>query len=509
MNGQLSEQPLAELIREISAKGLSGRLRLQHDSVMVVAYFENGLFAYAASNVRTFRLREYLQKAALIPEQDLVRFDDRTSDLELATKLCEEKLLSPGSANALLVRQVSDVLRLGLSWIEGTWEFDHRLHLSEELTFTVETSSLLLEAGRKISVNFAVSRFRNPGEMISAVPSLPDTANLLPHEGFLLSRLERPTVLGELIALSGLSELEALHLIYYLAVAGFVQRENWKNVFRSSQPPTSVRKDKAPAADASAVRQETSQPPTVGASNIDSFLERVRSAKTHYEVLDVTSGASQAEVKDAYYDLARRYHPDRFRTQADISLQAHIDSAFARITQAYDTLREAGSRGRYDSKLGNRARVKEIAKSAPKATTPAPSSTVNESSSEKPTHEPDPADAENAELQFKEGYAALELGQLNVAIRLFGAAARLAPGEARYRAYYGHALATQESTRRLAEVELQAALKLEPDNAEHRIMLAELYRTLGFLVRAKGEAKRALASAPNNSKARELLNSLD
>jgi tetratricopeptide (TPR) repeat protein len=159
--------------------------------------------------------------------------------------------------------------------------------------------------------------------------------------------------------------------------------------------------------------------------------------------------------------------------------------------------------------LGTRARVKEIAKSAPKATTPTPSSTLNEASSEKPTHEPDPADAENAELQFKEGYASLQLGQLNVAIRLFGAAARLAPGEARYRAYYGHALATQESTRRLAEAELLTALKLEPDNAEHRIMLAELYRTLGFLVRAKGEAKRALASAPNNSKARELLNSLD
>jgi DnaJ-domain-containing protein 1 len=508
MNGQLSEQPLAELIREISAKGLSGRLRLQHDNVMVVAYFEIGLFVYAASNVRTFRLREYLQKAALIPEQDLVSFDDRTSDLELAKKLGEKKLLSPGSANALLVKQVSDVLRLGLSWIEGTWEFDHRFHLSEELTFSVETTSLLLEAGRKISVNFAASRFRNPGEMISAVPVLPDTANLLPQEGFLLSRLERPMVLGELIALSGLNELEALHLIYYLAVAGFVQRENWKNVFRSSQPPTSVRKDKAPA-DAGAVSQETSQPPTVGADSIDSFLERVGSAKTHYEVLDVTSGASQPEVKDAYYDLARRYHPDRFRTQADVSLQARIDSAFARITQAYDTLREAGSRGRYDSKLGSRARVKEIAKSAPKATTPAPSSTVNESNSEKLTHEPDPADAENAELQFKEGYAALQLGQLNVATRFFGAAARLAPGEARYRAYYGHALATQESTRRLAEVELQAALKLEPDNAEHRIMLAELYRTLGFLVRAKSEAKRALGSAPNSSKARELLNSLE
>ena len=42
MNGQLSEQPLAELIREISSRTLGGRLRLEHERVKVVAYFENG-----------------------------------------------------------------------------------------------------------------------------------------------------------------------------------------------------------------------------------------------------------------------------------------------------------------------------------------------------------------------------------------------------------------------------------------------------------------------------------
>ena len=82
------------------------------------------------------------------------------------------------------------------------------------------------------------------------------------------------------------------------------------------------------------------------------------------------------------------------------------------------------------------------------------------------------------------------------------------PGESRYRAYYGHALAANESTRRLAEAELQAALKLEPANAQYRLMLAELYRDLGFPKRARGEAERAVAADPNNVKARELLSTL-
>ncbi len=60
-----------ELIREISSKSLGGRLRLEHDRVKVVAYFDNGNFLYAASNVRTLRLREYLLKSNLVSEQDL------------------------------------------------------------------------------------------------------------------------------------------------------------------------------------------------------------------------------------------------------------------------------------------------------------------------------------------------------------------------------------------------------------------------------------------------------
>ncbi|HEY7544848.1 MAG TPA: DUF4388 domain-containing protein, partial [Blastocatellia bacterium] len=77
MNGQLSQKPLVELIREISSKSMGGRLHLEHDRVRVAAYFDSGKFLYAASNVRTLRLREYLLKSNLVSEQDLTQFNDR------------------------------------------------------------------------------------------------------------------------------------------------------------------------------------------------------------------------------------------------------------------------------------------------------------------------------------------------------------------------------------------------------------------------------------------------
>jgi curved DNA-binding protein CbpA len=504
MNGQLSEHPLAELIREVSIKNLSGRLRLQQDRSGIALYFSNGAFAYAASNLRSLRLRDYLQKVELLSENALARFENKLSDLQLAKVLSAQKLWTPDMAAQVQSRQVSDVLRVGLLWTEGTWEFDHRSHLHESVNFKVDTGVLILEAARRFPPDFAAARFRNPGELLSPVTDPPDISNVQPTEVFLLSRLDGPTVLSDVVALSGLREADALHVIYSLLLVGLIEREHWSAAFRATIPEVekSTKKQASetllPSEDSA--RDNAEEP-------VERFLERLASAKSYYEVLGVNVKTLPEEIKSAYYDLARRYHPDRFR-KSQSSLQARIESAFARVTQAYDTLTDTRLRASYDSKLEAQARASQLAQSAPQASTPATSEEVPAGTPEVKPAEPQVSDRERAELQFKEGFAALELGQRNIAIGLFASAARAVPNEPRYRAYYGHALAAQEGTRRLAEAELQAAIKLAPNNAEYRMMLAELYRDLGFLIRARSEAERAVAADQNNRKARDLLRSL-
>jgi DnaJ-domain-containing protein 1 len=227
--------------------------------------------------------------------------------------------------------------------------------------------------------------------------------------------------------------------------------------------------------------------------DVETFLERVRTAQTYYDVLGVSGEASAQTLKDLYYKLARLYHPDRFR-KSEPAMLKKIESAFARITQAYETLRDDRLRATYNSKLQARRKAEQIVQSAPKA--PAP-------------QQSQPVAAGTGEIQFKEGLTALELGQRKVALGLFASAASTAPMEPRYRAFYGQMLAGNESTRRAAETELLAAVKLDPQNAEYRVMLAELYRDLGLKLRAKGEAERAVAADPDNRKARDLLRSLE
>ena len=501
MTGQLSEHLLAELISELSAKSLAGRLQLEHDRIKAVIYFDNGKLLYAAANLRSLRLREYLLKAG-INEGALNRYGERRPDLELGKALVADYLLTPAAAEQVQSKQVADVLRLALSWTEGTWEFDPRARLDEETNLKVDVRSLLLESGRRTAPKFAASRFPLPNERISPVSTSLDFGNLLPSEVFVLSRLDRPTSLEELVAISGVPENEAFVVVYSLALAGLVEREHAPNTFSAQRAAAQQRVPEKPAAEQPA---PTPPPPEEKPEeDLVRFLERLDRAQTHYDVLDVTKESSPAQMKVKYYELARRYHPDRFR-RTEPSLLARTESAFARITQAYDTLRDDRLRANYDAKLAARQRAQQVVDAT--ATRKSDASAVTTPTSDKPSQTGVSA-AERAEAQFKEALAALETGERKVAVGLFAAAANTAPKEARYRAFYGRLLAEQEHTRRAAEAELQAAVKLDPANAQYRVMLAELYRDLGLMLRARGEAERALATDPNNAKARDLLRAL-
>ncbi|HEY0730737.1 MAG TPA: DUF4388 domain-containing protein, partial [Pyrinomonadaceae bacterium] len=314
MTGQLSEQPLAELIRELSVKSLAGKLQLEHDRVKVVIYLDNGELLYAAANVRTLRLREYLLKAG-INEAALARYGERRPDLELAKALVTDQLLTPASAEQIQTKQVTDVLRLALSWTEGVWEFDQRARLDEETKLNIDIRGLLIESARRVPPKFASSRFGLPTESISPVSTALEFTNLLPTEVFILSRLDRPTPLQELIAVSGTGENEAFVVIYSLALAGLIEREHWNENIRGQRVAVQPEPEK-PA-------PPTPPPPPVPEQkpeeDVESFLERLQQAQTHYDVLDVTRESSPAQMKVKYYELARRYHPARFR-RADPSI---------------------------------------------------------------------------------------------------------------------------------------------------------------------------------------------
>jgi tetratricopeptide (TPR) repeat protein len=499
MKGHLKDQPLAELLREILSKRLSGTLRVENERAQAAVYFEHGQVIYAASNIKTLRLRRYLAKLKL-GSQMPAELQNRLSDLELAAALTSTGNLRQKDVDSLLEKLVTDVLRVALLWTEGNWEFNERARLKDNVRVSIETPKLLREAAQRLPLPFVSQRFRNPAEMITRTGEVPPDSNFLAAESFLLSRLDQPVSVDDLIASSGLPEPEAQRTLYALALSGFVKREYWQNAFRTetakpSREPAPVAAESAPPIQQS----DNWMSASVEETDLEAFLERLRNASNHYEVIELPTNAKTAEIKDAYYAMARRYHPDRFHLKSGTGLHRRLSSAFARVTQAYETLTDPNARATYDQTL-KRSRQFSADQKLGK-----PAAQVVDFQLDT---EPEGSDTERAEYNFREGFGALEQGRISAAVTHLANAARLDPGVARYRAYYGRALAAAEHTRRLAENEFQAAIKLEPNNATFRTMLGELYFDLKFHRRAQTEVDRALAIEPNSSLAHLLLRKL-
>lgn len=70
--------------------------------------------------------------------------------------------------------------------------------------------------------------------------------------------------------------------------------------------------------------------------------------KDYYEILGVKKNATEAELKKAYRDLAKKYHPDKNKGNKD------AENRFKEISEAYAVLSDSDKRAQYD-RLGREA----------------------------------------------------------------------------------------------------------------------------------------------------------
>jgi tetratricopeptide (TPR) repeat protein len=86
-----------------------------------------------------------------------------------------------------------------------------------------------------------------------------------------------------------------------------------------------------------------------------------------FTVLDVPRNATLQEIKQSYFLLAKRFHPDRFLSPKLRGLRRRAETIFERVSEAYDSLRSEDKRQEYlallaDERLrGDRKRSQMVA----------------------------------------------------------------------------------------------------------------------------------------------------
>jgi curved DNA-binding protein CbpA len=287
--------------------------------------------------------------------------------------------------------------------------------------------------------------------------------------------------------------------IYSLWLAGLIHRQGWNAAFSEERlsyirsanlelkrtakvfAPAQADVSKAETASQSIKPEDPAQ--EAEPFDLEECLKRVEKAKNAYEALGIMPSVKVGEIRKAYYRLAKVLHPDRYRKE-DPELLRRIERAFTEVAQAHESIKTPESRNAYDLKMRkeehDRAAAGDVETDGTKQ-------------------------GEQAAGDFDRGFALQLEGEFEAAVPFLARAAYYSPNNARYRAYYGKALAADENQRHKAEKELTTAVRLEPSNSSFRLMLVEFLMKHKMMKRAEGELTRLLETAPDNKEALRLL----
>ena len=210
-------------------------------------------------------------------------------------------------------------------------------------------------------------------------------------------------------------------------------------------------------------------------SEVDQLL-RVAGAGTHYQLLDLPASPARGEIKHRYYELARRFHPDRHMDHPEWTprLQILMDA----LATAYKVLSNDELKARYD------AEVLQL---------------------------PGPEQREARRLAQQWLEKAREcLAEKNYvgSILWLRRAIENEPHCSSYRMMLGVSLAQVPEYRREAVEQFEKAIELDPCNLAAHLHYAEMLEQLNMPWRARPHYVRVLELDMNHREARARLNFL-
>lgn len=507
VNGTLFDHPHSELLAEIAQSRLSGALRLSRSEQKIVIYFDGGDVVFAASNSKNHRLFHMLIRDEKLFPPQLKEIPNFANDLELKANLLKKEIFTKKQLDEFFAAQVAQILRDTLEWNEGVWNFSPLVRIKADMHVSFDLADMLFSYARTLPNEKIARRFKSLEERFGKKKERPAQINLTPQEAFTFARLDGEShSIEEAKNLSGLSEMETLKSLYILWLGGFLIRQRWNSAFSKEalaailaarfelkSKAFDVRTEKEKPAEKTVEQEKPEEKPQEAEVSLEEYLERIERKATYYEVLDVAIEASSSEIKTAYFQLAKRFHPDLFYRRIEDDLHRKIQNAFTVLAHAYETLRSTDLREVYDFKL--RKEIADLEKRGKSAASNEPQTPLQMLE-------------EQAADSFDQGFNLLMDEEYEDAIPFLARAVHHIGGNARYRAYLGKALSMNKETYRQAESELQAALRIEPENLDYRLILVDLLIKIGLNKRAEGELKRILEKAPNNHEARSLLDSL-
>jgi tetratricopeptide (TPR) repeat protein len=395
MSGDLAEGVVPDLLREIYVGRRSGTLHLVRGEERQSLRFRHGHIVNAHTNVREERLGEMLVRRGLLAEADLARATEVVlqSGRRLGEVLGEMGLIDASGLEDAVALHVHEMLTRVFAWSDGTYSFaeEPEGESGGELTLKLSMGELILESVQAVRDPDVVRYALGDMDRVLVLSSDPllrfQKLTLSPADGFVLSRVDGATSAREVVQMIPLPAEQSQKSLLGLLSTGVVEYAAVRlRDARASARPTPELPPSAPAPPVAPppVAPPPAAPPTVTPTSATSVLpppvasppaaspagarpvddeaaERRREIldaweglkiRSHFEVLGLSRSVGEAEVKEAYFRLAKRFHPDVHHGASLGDLRDKLEAVFIRLGEAYDVLRDPRKRGEYEERLG-------------------------------------------------------------------------------------------------------------------------------------------------------------
>jgi tetratricopeptide (TPR) repeat protein len=525
-SGKLWEGVLPGVLRELYVGRRTGVLTFTRGDELRSVKLSGGHIVSGDTNVREDRMGEVLVRHGLLSAADLKRalgFALRDKK-RLGVVLMELGLLDEAGREKALAMHVHAVLSRVFSWPDGSYEFEEGpvSYGSGEVTLRVSTGDLILEATRSVRDRDVVRYNLGDIDRVLGLSNDPllrfQRIGLTPADGYVLSRVDGTLSAREVMQLIPLPAEEVQRSLFGLLSTGVVEYLEHLPA-KPAPPPAAPRaRRKAPARAAAEAAppgppepeaQEAATPPVPAvpppqvravepppaASPDDArrgeILEAYRGLKTrtHFEVLGIARDATEAQVKEAYFRLAKRFHPDVHHDEAMHDLRDELEAVFIRLGEAYEALRNPRIRASYERQLGG----------PPVAAPPGP-----------PPEEDPRVLARAAEQAIRRAARSVADEKYWEAIQLLESSIPRVEGPLKQfgRILLARAYAKNPNWVKPGEELLLTVIREDPQNVEAHFHLAAIYRAGGLRSRAQAMLRRVLELDGEHAEARLQLEEL-
>ncbi len=454
---------IALYLRQVYFKKISGQIIFKRGSVQKILFFEGGDLVQAKTNVPEERLGEILFKLGRISDEAHSKIERYIEPNQAIGKsLIKKGLTSQRNVEDGVAYQIREIALSLFPHFDGDIILQEKASLvGQSFENRINVPYLIEDGIRRMKHSPALQEYF--AKRILFPTGTAEFQHLLTEEEKqMLKKIEGKENCGTLwhrLKYNPEFFWKTLYLLYCLNMIDFQDKD---------KPLTEIEKGEESA------RPEETQ---AQIDEVLAFREKI-SSMNYYQILRVSKEASEDEVKKAYFQLARKFHPDRFDRSVNDQYRAQIGEVFNVITRAYRTLSNKLLRRDYDAKapIGTKEDSRDLLR--------------------------------KADTKFRQAKTLYNVGRYEDALILLEEAIGLKKDKADYFLLLAMTEAKIPSFHRKAEEHFLKAKELEPWNSEAYVGLGLLYKTEGLLTKATKSFQKALELDADHDLARRELEAL-